>query len=186
MAHRQVYQVFATALGPIGLVWDQAGLTRVQLPAEDAVATAVLIEQRGDAAPADGALPADVAAAIEALHAYATGTPVHFADVRLSFDGLPVFHARIYRALRDVPWGATTTYGALAKAVGDLGAARAVGMAMGRNPWPIIVPCHRVLAAGRRIGGFSAPGGSTTKQKLLRLEGAAWDGDAPLLPGLLD
>ena len=89
------------------------------------------------------------------------------------------------RAARRVGWGETTTYGALARLAGFPDAARAVGQAMGRNPLPIIIPCHRVLAAGRRAGGFSSFGGADTKRRLLALEGVLLGDDAPLLPGLL-
>lgn len=182
------FTVFDTALGPMGVAWNDDGLTRLQLPDRSAAATARLIKQRLDATRHEECPPLEIAATIKALTAYAAGDCTDFAETRLSFAGIPEFNARIYQALREVPWGETTTYGALAKAVGEPGAARAVGMAMGRNPWPIIVPCHRVLAAQKKIGGFSAPGGATTKEKLLRLEGSAWAGNdpaAPLLPGLL-
>jgi methylated-DNA-[protein]-cysteine S-methyltransferase len=89
----------------------------------------------------------------------------------ISLDGCTDFHKRIYAALLNVGWGKTTTYGALAAEVGTPDAARAIGQAMGRNPLPIIIPCHRVLASGGRIGGFSSPGGTTTKERLLVLEG---------------
>ncbi len=184
----QHYHVFETQLGPFGLAWSGQDLARVQLPDRDAAQTARRIMQRTRAEPWVGALPDAIAAIVGELKRYAEGEPVTFAGVALSFDGIPEFNARIYRALCQVKWGETTTYGALAKAVGEPGAARAVGVAMGRNPWPVIVPCHRVLAAQGKIGGFSAPGGATTKEALLRLEGSTWSGDmrdAPLLPGLL-
>lgn len=180
--------VFDTALGPMGIAWSEDGLTRIQLPDRDADSTARRLTQRPGAKLHDQA-PPEIAAAVTELTAYASGTRTAFASIRLSFAAVPEFNARIYQALREIPWGETTTYGTLAKAVGEPGAARAVGMAMGRNPWPIIVPCHRVLAAAKRIGGFSAPGGATTKERLLRLEGSTWSGndpDEPTLPGLLD
>lgn len=111
------------------------------------------------------------------------GAAEPFAGVTLDQSGLGAFEARIYEALRAVPRGQTTSYGALAAAVGQPGAARAVGRAMGANPWPIIVPCHRVLAAGDRMGGFSAYGAVATKERLLALEGAAAAAQARL-PGL--
>ncbi len=184
----QHYHVFESELGYCGIAWCHAGLTRVQLPAADAAETGRLVQLRMHASIWSGSLPSAIETCVRELQSYARGNPVTFANVTLGFDDVPDFNARIYRVLRQIPWGETTTYGALAKSVGEPGAARAVGMAMGRNPWPIIVPCHRVLAAQKKIGGFSAPGGAATKEVLLRLEGSSWSGDdrnAPLLPGLL-
>ncbi|MGD9805359.1 MAG: methylated-DNA--[protein]-cysteine S-methyltransferase, partial [Hyphomicrobiaceae bacterium] len=88
------------------------------------------------------------------------------------FGDRPQFHLDLYAEARRIPWGETVTYGDLARALGQPGAARAVGQAMGRNPVPIIMPCHRVLASGSALRGFSAPGGIATKQRLLELERA--------------
>jgi methylated-DNA-[protein]-cysteine S-methyltransferase len=111
---------------------------------------------------------------------------VDFIDIALDFAGIGDFEARAYIALRQTGWGEATSYGALAKVLGEPGAARAVGAAMGRNPWPLIVPCHRVLAASGRIGGFSAPGGTGTKRRMLQLERSNAAAAAPELPGLFD
>ena len=100
------------------------------------------------------------------------GDAVDLTFVSLDMDGLPEFHQRVYDVARTIPPGVTLTYGEVAKRLGDPGSARAVGQALGRNPIPVIVPCHRVLAAGGKTGGFSAPGGSATKLNLLALEGA--------------
>ena len=108
---------------------------------------------------------------------------IDFADVALDLGSVGDFQRRIYDATRALVWGQTATYGDLARQAGSPGAARAVGQAMGHNPVPIIVPCHRVLAAGRRIGGFSAYGGALTKERLLAMEGIHLGG-TPLLPGL--
>jgi methylated-DNA-[protein]-cysteine S-methyltransferase len=130
-------------------------------------------------------LPDFVTLARGCLERYFAGEQVDFTEIELDGSIVPAFNARVYDTLRRVPFGTTTTYGALAKAAGaDIGASRAVGMAMGRNPWPIIVPCHRVLASGGKIGGFSAPGGAETKQRLLALEGVVTDGGQSMLPGL--
>ena len=180
----QHYRVFDTGLGACGVAWTASGLTRMQLPEWDRKTTGQRLRQRMGAEAWAGELPTAIAAAIAEVQDYASGAARDFRGVALCFDGLPAFHALIYHALRDVAWGRTTTYGALAKSVHAPGAARAVGVAMSRNPWPIIVPCHRVLAAQRKIGGFSAFGGATTKATLLRLEGIGWDGDKPWLPGL--
>ena len=100
------------------------------------------------------------------------GQPRDLSDIVLDMDGVPPFHQRVYAVARTIPPGATLTYGEIATQLGDRGAARAVGQALGRNPFPIIVPCHRVLAAGGKVGGFSANGGITTKLRLLTIEGA--------------
>jgi methylated-DNA-[protein]-cysteine S-methyltransferase len=120
-----------------------------------------------------------------AVERYLAGKSVDFSKVDLDLAGVGDFHRQIYAATRRVGWGETVTYGELARRVGSPGAARAVGQAMGRNPIPIIVPCHRVLASGRKIGGFSAFGGAVTKARLLELEGVHLDDGTPLLPGLL-
>jgi methylated-DNA-[protein]-cysteine S-methyltransferase len=119
-----------------------------------------------------GAPPEDIAAVIEAAKRYFAGEETDFSQVQLDLAGQDAFFAQIYDSLRRVGWGRTTTYGALAKEVGaGREAARDVGEAMARNPTPLIIPCHRVLAAGGKIGGFSAPGGSKTKARMLELEG---------------
>ncbi|WP_293867622.1 methylated-DNA--[protein]-cysteine S-methyltransferase [uncultured Alsobacter sp.] len=132
----------------------------------------------------EAAVTADVAAWAERVVAYFTGQPVDFADFPLDTAGLTPTEEAIYLALRGVPYGATTTYGELAARIGQPGAARAVGMAMARNPWPLIVPCHRVLAKGGALHGFSAPGGLDTKRRMLAMEGVDLDRGAPMLPGL--
>ena len=116
---------------------------------------------------------------------YLAGERVDFSAIAVDLSGMDDFRRSLYEALRGVDFGATTTYGALAKHLGLEGpeAARDVGAAMGQNPVPIVIPCHRVLAAGGKLGGFSAPGGVMTKQKLLALEGVHFDGGAPRLPG---
>jgi methylated-DNA-[protein]-cysteine S-methyltransferase len=96
---------------------------------------------------------------------------VDFSDTPLDFDGVPEFLQRLYRELLGIAWGQTITYGELAERLGSPGGAHAVGQGMGKNPVPVIVPCHRVLAAGNKPGGFSAPGGTSTKLRLLELEG---------------
>lgn len=176
--------LFETALGVCGLSWSRNGLLRVQLPDRDAAATAARLAKGAERAGT--ALPGFARDAAERLARYAGGAPVDFLDVPLDFAGLAAFEASVYRALRRVERGRTVTYGELAALAGSAGAAQAVGTAMARNPWPVVVPCHRVLAAGNRPGGFSAPGGLKTKVRLLAMEGVFLDGGAPLLPGLFD
>jgi methylated-DNA-[protein]-cysteine S-methyltransferase len=127
----------------------------------------------------------DVARSIDLIQRYSEGIKIDFSEVTLDFSGIGPFNCRIYQELRRVSWGQTTTYGNLAQNINAPGFARAVGTAMSRNPWPVIVPCHRVVAAAKGIGGFSAFGGAATKLRLLRLEGVEVDDNVPLLRGLL-
>lgn len=167
----QQYLVFETACGFCAIAWNGIGIVRFQLPAHNADATERNLRQRlPDAAP--GTPPPDVAEVIEAARRYFAGEQVDFSDVRLDLNGQDEFFSRVYAALRRVGWGRTTTYGALAKELGaGPEAARDVGQAMAKNPVPLIIPCHRVLAAGGKVGGFSAPGGATAKIRMLELEG---------------
>ena len=114
----------------------------------------------------------DVEDAIAAACRYFAGDSIDFSDIRLDLSGQDAFFLEVYGAVRQVRWGETTTYGTVAKAIGrGPETARDVGQAMARNPVPLIIPCHRVLAAGGKVGGFSAPGGTDAKQRMLQLEG---------------
>jgi methylated-DNA-[protein]-cysteine S-methyltransferase len=167
----QHYYVFETTMGFCAIAWSDAGVARFQLPTKTAEAAERLMRRRAFGAE-PGALPEDVAAVVEAAKRYFGGEAMDFSAVRIDLAGQDAFFARIYGALRQVGWGRTTTYGALAKEVGaGREAARDVGEAMAKNPMPLIIPCHRVLAAGGKLGGFSAPGGSKTKTRMLELEG---------------
>ena len=164
------YTIVDTAIGAIAVAWSAAGICRVALPQRDREAM-----ERRFAARLDGAGPAEppaaIAAAIELIKRYAEGEEVDFSSVPVDLGGVDLFQRAIYQAARQLDFGETTTYGGLADAAGHPGKARETGEALGRNPVPLIVPCHRILAAGGKIGGFSAPGGSATKEKLLTLEG---------------
>ncbi|MEZ5842230.1 MAG: methylated-DNA--[protein]-cysteine S-methyltransferase [Hyphomicrobiaceae bacterium] len=177
------YHLFDTAFGTCAIAWSEVGLTRVLLPEASPAATEVRL-QWGDALPATTPLPPFAKEAEDALQRYFVGAAALLDMLRLDERGVTAFNASIYRALREVPRGTTVTYGDLAKRVGQPRAARAVGVAMARNPWPVIVPCHRVLASGSKVGGFSAPGGVATKEKLLSHEGVVIG--SPVLPGLFD
>jgi methylated-DNA-[protein]-cysteine S-methyltransferase len=172
-AGQRRYTVFDTAAGWCGIGWSDAGVTRFHLP-EKTFAAAERAMQRRMAVAVAGDPPPAVAAAISAARRYFAGEPTDFVDVVLDLDVADDFFRRVYAAARTLGWGRTTTYGTLAK---DLGAgpeaARDVGQAMARNPVPLIIPCHRVLAAGGKIGGFSAPGGSVAKQRMLEMEGVS-------------
>jgi methylated-DNA-[protein]-cysteine S-methyltransferase len=171
MSEAQHYHVFETAMGFCAIAWGDAGVVRFQLPTKSAEAAERLIRRR--APGADPEAPSDeVAAVVAATQRYFAGEAIDFSGIRLDLAGQDPFFTQIYDALRRVGWGRTTTYGALAKEIGaGREAARDVGEAMARNPAPLIIPCHRVLAAGGKIGGFSAPGGSRTKMRMLELEG---------------
>jgi methylated-DNA-[protein]-cysteine S-methyltransferase len=174
------YTLFDTAFGKCGLAWNASGIVRLQLPERDpALTNARLCRNLNDSASAPPT--PEIAHAIDRLQAYFCGKRSDFSDIAVDLASLPDFYARTYRALRGIGWGQTTTYGGLAELMGSPGAARAIGQAMGRNPVPIIVPCHRVLAGGRRIGGFSAFGGAVTKERLLAMEGVRIGPVAPLL-----
>ena len=163
--------VFETALGWCGLAWGERGIVAVQLPEGDRSRTAWrLRRRRPDACDADP--PAAVAAARDAIVALLAGERVDLVDVVVDLGEVSPFDADVYAVARTIPPGSTLTYGEVAARVGSADLARAVGGAMGRNPCPIIVPCHRVLAARGALGGFSAPGGAATKRRLLTIEGA--------------
>lgn len=164
------YTIVDTAIGPVGVAWSEHGICRVALPERDRARMETRFSARLGGAPA-GEPPAPVAAAIELIKRYADGEPIDFSDVPVDLDGADLFRRAIYAAARKLGFGVTTTYGGLADAAGHPGKARETGEALGRNPVPLIVPCHRIHAAGGKIGGFSAPGGSSTKERLLALEG---------------
>ncbi len=165
------YLIFETAGGFCGIAWNNVGITRFQLPTKSADSTEKLLRRRlPEAEP--GTPPAAVLEAIDAVKRYFAGEEVDFSKVALDLEGQDDFFKQIYAAARRIGWGHTTTYGALAKQLGvGPEAARDVGQAMAKNPVALIIPCHRVLAAGGKIGGFSAPGGSTSKTRMLELEG---------------
>lgn len=179
------YHLFDTALGMCGVAWSDRGLAGVQLPEKDRAATARrLAAKTGSVGEESPSLA--IAAVIADIQRYLAGERISFSEIAVDLDRIEAPRQKIYQALRGVGFGCTTTYGELARAIGfsEWEGARDVGEAMGRNPVPIVIPCHRVLAAGGQLGGFSAYGGTATKQKLLALEGVHLDGGAPRLPGL--
>jgi methylated-DNA-[protein]-cysteine S-methyltransferase len=160
------YALIETALGTMGLAWSDTGVARFALPSSDREST-----RRRMAGDAELAAPDPTLA--ERIVAYGEGDRVDFGDVPLDLGGEPDFHRQVYDDILTLKWGETTTYGDIAKRLGDVTLSRAVGQALGRNPIPLIIPCHRVLAAGNMKGGFSAPGGVASKLKMLALEGVA-------------
>jgi len=167
----QHYHVFQAASGFCGIAWNHVGITRFQLPTGSYDATERLLRRRApDAEP--GMPVAEVLQVVAAVVRYFEGEQTDFSDVTLDLGEQEAFFQQIYAAARRVSWGQTTTYGALAKELGvGPEAARDVGQAMARNPVALIIPCHRVLAAGGKPGGFSAPGGAAAKIRMLVLEG---------------
>lgn len=167
----QRYVIFGTEGGFCGVAWNDAGITRFQLPTASAAATERLLLRRIPGAERATPTP-EVASVVAAVQRYFAGDETDFSGVRLDLGEQDPFFRQIYDAARRVGWGRTTTYGTLAKALGaGPEAARDVGQAMARNPVALIIPCHRVLAAGGKPGGFSAPGGAAAKIRMLALEG---------------
>jgi methylated-DNA-[protein]-cysteine S-methyltransferase len=163
------FHLFETAIGCCGIAWGERGITAVLLPERDATATRARLRRRVPAA-AEIAPPAEVARAIDDIVGLLAGEARDLSAIALDMERLPAFHRRVYEIARAIAPGATLSYGEIAKRLGEPQEARAVGQALGRNPFPIIVPCHRVLAAGGKIGGFSAPGSIATKRKMLAIE----------------
>jgi methylated-DNA-[protein]-cysteine S-methyltransferase len=179
------HHVFDTAIGSCGVAWNTRGLVAVRLPEANGAATERRLAARSGSAGA-AAPPPWVATVVADIGRYLAGEGVDFSAVTVDLSSLDPYRRRLYETMRALPWGHTTTYGELARQLGssDWEGARDVGEAMGRNPLPVVIPCHRVLAAGGRLGGFSAHGGAATKAKLLALEGVHLDGGTPRLPGL--
>jgi methylated-DNA-[protein]-cysteine S-methyltransferase len=165
------FALFDTAIGACAVVWTARGLRGVQLPERNEAATRQRVTARYPAA-VEATPPADIQRAIDGVIALLGGERRDLRDVVIDDDGTPEFNKRIYAIVRQVPPGQTITYGEIAERLGDKLLAREVGAAMGQNPCPVVMPCHRVLAAGGKTGGFSAPGGVVTKLKLLTIEGA--------------
>jgi O-6-methylguanine DNA methyltransferase len=185
------YCLFETRLGTCGVAWSDQGITWIQLPESDVEKTRRRVSTRAgaDSEITARAAPAFVRDVVARVRQHLAGKPQDFSRVPLDPEKASDFGLRVYRALQAVPPGRTVTYGELAARVGSPGGARAVGRAMATNPFPVVVPCHRVLASSGKPGGFSAYGGLLTKQRILALEGTTlmlqtslFDGDAPRLP----
>lgn len=164
------FVIFETAIGTCGVAWTERGIVGVQLPEGDAAATRARLQRRFPNAR-EGRPTADVAAAIDRITLLLQGERVDLTAVALDMDGVPAFERAVYRSAREIPPGRTLTYGEIAKHIGQPGAAREVGVALARNPFAIVVPCHRVVAANGKLGGFSGAGGTETKLRLLAIEG---------------
>ena len=165
------YALFETAIGWAGIAWSDLGLAACHLPEASAeVARKSFLRRFPDAV--EGEPPAAVQQTITGIRELMAGEPADLTGAILDLSRTPEFHAHVYEIARAIPPGETLTYGEIAQKLGDKLLARDVGQALGANPWPIVVPCHRVTAAGGKLGGFSARGGVQTKIKLLAIEGA--------------
>jgi methylated-DNA-[protein]-cysteine S-methyltransferase len=172
------YALFDTAIGRCGLAWGARGVVGVQLPEKNAAATRTRLMRHCPAAD-EAEPPKQIARAIEDIQALLGGEKKSLRAIQLDMSRPPAFNARVYETTRAIPPGKTRTYGEIAHAIGDASAARAVGQALGRNPFAIVVPCHRVVGANDKLVGFSANGGIATKLRMLQIEG--WRADEPSL-----
>jgi methylated-DNA-[protein]-cysteine S-methyltransferase len=175
------FTLFDTLVGRCGIAWGNRGVVGIQLPEVGDFETRERMLHRFPTA-AETAPPPEVQLALDSVAALLRGEPNDLSAIALDMDGVPAFHRRVYEVARTIPPGKTLSYGEIAARLG-VRAARAVGQALGRNPFPIVVPCHRVLAAGRKIGGFSAQGGIATKLRLLAIEGVQINGAGVLCEG---
>jgi len=176
------FALFDTAIGRCAIAWGESGICAVQLPEASVSATRRRMRLRYPGA-AESAPPPVVQRAIDRIVTLLRGEVADLEQITLDMTLVPAFHRRVYELARTIPPGRTLSYGELASQIGSQGAARAVGQALGKNPFAIVVPCHRVLAAGGKPGGFSANGGVDTKLKMLRIEQAQrslFDGDGQL------
>jgi methylated-DNA-[protein]-cysteine S-methyltransferase len=166
------YCIFETAIGYAGLAWAEGGLVAAHLPEREPAIVRKSFARRAPEATEAPPTP-EISDLIEAVRALMRGGKPDLSSARIDLTRVPEFNASVYEITRRIPAGETLTYGEIATKLGDKLLARDVGAALGKNPWPIIVPCHRVTAANGKLGGFSARGGSETKLRLLEIEGAA-------------
>lgn len=167
----QGFTLFDTAIGRCAIAWGERGVIGVRLPEQsDAMLRAWLARQHPGAR--ETSPPRDIEAAIADIQQLLDGEKNDLLAIALDMSDVLDFEQRVYALTRAIVPGDTLTYGDIATRLGDIALSRAVGQALGRNPFPIIVPCHRVLAAGGKSGGFSAPGGVEIKRRMLEIEGA--------------
>ena len=175
----QGFALFDTPIGACGIAWTARGVAGLQLPEATADATRARLKRRWPEA-IESAPPPGIGRAIERVLGLLRGEASDLAGIPLDLEAAPEFHRRVYEVARTIPPGRTMTYGEIARSLGVPHEAREVGQALGRNPVAIIVPCHRVLGADGKMGGFSANGGVSTKRRMLEIEGAAAVGAGPL------
>lgn len=176
------YALFDTPIGVCGLAWNGRGVVGVHLPEDDAARTRECLERRFPGS-SNATPPPQIQAVIDDMIALLNGEARDLSHVSLDMDGVPELHRRVYEVALGIPPGRVLTYGDIASRLG-INNARLIGQALGKNPFPIIVPCHRVVAAGGKLGGFSAHGGGRTKRRLLAIENARRD-DSPTLFDLM-
>jgi len=171
MTRKIRYSTFSTAMGFCAFAWHEGGICRFQLPVDLEDDARVYLQRRlPDAEHSDPS--AQAMDLLEKVRAYFTGQPVQFLDIQLDVGPQSDFFSTVYEIVRAMPWGTSKTYGEIAKELNaPPQAAQIVGQAMAKNPLPLLIPCHRVLAAGGKPGGFSAEGGVKTKLQMLALEG---------------
>lgn len=174
------FSLFPTPLGDCGIAWRNDTVVATHLPEESSADTGRRLATR--TGTTKGEPPTAIRRAIASMTALLEGEGTDLTSIACDFGGIDPFAAQVYAATRAIPAGETSTYGAIASQLGDKRLARDVGQALGRNPLPIIVPCHRVIGAGGRLTGFSAAGGVATKLRMLAIEGAEVGG----APGLFD
>jgi methylated-DNA-[protein]-cysteine S-methyltransferase len=167
------FTLFDTAIGCCGIVWNARGIAGVQLPEKSDQATRSRVQRRFPASR-EITPPAVIQQVIEAIGASLRGEAIDLANVGLDVGAISAFNRRVYDVARGIRPGATLSYGEIAERLGDRTLAREVAQALSENPFPIIVPCHRVLATGGKMGGFSGPGGVRTKLRLLSIERARY------------
>ncbi len=176
------FALFDSPIGRCGIAWSDRGVAGLQLPeAREALTRARLL--RRFLGVRETAPPTEIERALASIAALFRGEAASLDDVVLDMEGVPAFDQRVYEVARTIPPGSTLSYGEIAARLGEPGSARAVGQALGKNPFAIVVPCHRVLAAGGKMGGFSANGGIVTKRRLLSIEGALTSDQLPLFDG---
>ena len=173
------FALFDTEIGRCGIAWSAGGVAGVQLPEGGDLAMRARLLRRFPGAR-EAPPPPEVRRAIAGIVALLRGEASELATITLDMEDVPPFERSVYEVARTIPPGDTLSYGEIARRLGAPGAARDVGQALGRNPFAIVVPCHRVVAAGGKLGGFSARGGAITKRRLLSVERAQGHGALPL------
>lgn len=173
------FALFPTAIGTLAIVWGRQGIAGLRLPESSDAALRRHILRRFPDAQEERPLPG-IDLAIRDIRRLLDGEPIDLSRIALDMADLPAFDRQVYEIARAIPPGETRTYGEVARGMGDVALSRQIGQSLGRNPFPVVVPCHRVLAANGRTGGFSAPGGVVTKIRMLAIERARF-GTTPSL-----
>lgn len=164
--------LFDTPIGRCGVAWGDGGIVALSFPEATDAGTLARLRRRAPEAEQTWEAPPAIGGIVAGIRALAEGQAADFDDTGLDMTGVPAFERGVYALTRRIGPGRTRTYGEIARDLGDVSLSRQVGQALGRNPFPIVVPCHRVVGAGGTMTGFSAPGGTETKRRLLKIEGA--------------